>query len=77
MGPYRIVNLYNIASNRAALTQRGGKTGARWLHPRPDGAFAGEPVNLPLTPPVRRTFHSRANGGGIRSLETAKAYGAG
>ncbi len=50
--------------------------GAKWMHLVDlDGAFAGAPVNLPL---IRRMCASLSipvqMGGGIRDLDTAKAY---
>ncbi len=52
------------------------KLGAKWLHLVDlDGAFAGTPVNLPL---IKRMCSALSipiqMGGGIRSLDTAKAY---
>ena len=50
--------------------------GARWLHLVDlDGAFAGSPVNLPLITRLCASLSIPVQmGGGIRDLETAKAY---
>jgi phosphoribosylformimino-5-aminoimidazole carboxamide ribotide isomerase len=50
--------------------------GARWLHLVDlDSAFAGKPVNLPLIARLCGALSIPVQiGGGIRSLETAKAY---
>lgn len=50
--------------------------GAKWLHLVDlDGAFAGSPVNLPLIARLCAALSIPVQmGGGIRDLETAKAY---
>ncbi|MDR2075991.1 MAG: 1-(5-phosphoribosyl)-5-[(5-phosphoribosylamino)methylideneamino]imidazole-4-carboxamide isomerase [Desulfovibrio sp.] len=50
--------------------------GARWLHLVDlDGAFAGKPVNLPLIARLCGALSIPVQmGGGIRNLETARAY---
>ena len=50
--------------------------GARWLHLVDlDGAFEGKPVNLPLITRLCKALSIPVQmGGGIRDLETAKAY---
>jgi phosphoribosylformimino-5-aminoimidazole carboxamide ribotide isomerase len=50
--------------------------GARWLHLVDlDGAFAGKPINLPLISRLCGALSIPVQmGGGIRSLETARAY---
>ena len=52
------------------------KQGARWLHLVDlDGAFAGKPVNLPLITRLCAALSIPVQmGGGIRTVETAKAY---
>lgn len=68
------VTVFESDPVRAALSWQ--EKGAQWLHLVDlDGAFAGKPVNLELIGRLCKALSIPVQlGGGIRDLETAKAY---
>ncbi len=65
-----------FSSDPVAMAKKWQEQGGKWLHVIDlDGAFSGEPVNRELIKNICSSVNMPVQlGGGIRDLETAKAY---
>lgn len=65
-----------FSSDPVAMAKKWQEQGGKWLHVIDlDGAFSGEPVNRDLIKSICSSVNMPVQlGGGIRDLETAKAY---